>query len=687
MAATALLAAGWALGTNPARAQEPDWLTALRAKAKAGDVDAMTQLAGSLGGQEKIDMYKRAAALGSELAQYELGKDYMLGFSGLPVDGKEAVKYLTQASAKKILAADVLLGEIYEEGKPGVPINLAEAVKWYQGAASQDAFEAQYRLGMMYVDGRGVRKDAVEGARWIQRSANNEYGQAKEKLAQLLKADPTLNPRLAAANSPEFAARLAQAEKGDAQAQFDVGRQYLGGKGSPLQRDEAASLQWLRKSAAQNYAPAIFWVGLAYQDGNGVKMDDAEAAKWLRRAADLKLADAQYALGWYYAGARGVERNMDEAMKLFRAAAEQGDMNAAQSLGHFYQDGADEKNLTEAEKWSRKAAEAGNVDAMTDLGLVLIEKKDFTGAKTWLAQAAEKGNDTAKRKLGALPMLEKSAKEEGTATPYFEQAKALMQFRQDPTEPLKRAVALAETGTPEVRFALGMMLAGQGYPGVPPDRARGLALVASAAKDNYTAALWTYGSSLMGGVADVTADPAAGAAMLTKAVAQADDNQTDPEVKYAIGAALMQGVPGVTADTAHGLKLIGAAADADNPQALLQFGRALVLGAPNIPADAPRGIAYFKRAATLGLPGAALNLGVIYERGLGGTKADPKEAMTWYQQSAKKGEAEGQAAVKRLEAAAAAPAAPTPAAKPASAPASGQGVSTGTGAPVSTQIP
>lgn len=680
VAATMLLGAGLMLGTNPMRAQEPDWLTALRAKAKAGDVDAMTQLAGSLGGQEKIDMYKRAAALGSDLAQYELGKNYMLGFIGLPVDGKEAVKYLTQASAQKILAADVLLGEIYEEGKPGVPANLAEALKWYQGAANQDAFEAQYRLGMMYVDGRGVKKDAVEGARWIQRSANNQYGQAKEKLEQLLKADSTLNSRLAAAASPEFAALLAKAEKGDAQAQFDLGRQYLGGKGSPLQRDEAASLQWLRKSAAQNYAQAIFWVGLAYQDGNGVKQDDLEAAKWLRRAADLKLADAQYALGWYYVAARGMERNMDEAMKLFLAAAEQGDLNAAQSLGHFYQDGSVDKNPAEAEKWSQKAADAGNVEAMTDLGLVLIEKKDFTGAKKWLAQASAKGNETAKRKLDALPMLEKSAKEEGTATPYFEQAKALMQFRQDPTEPLKRAVALAETGTPEVRFALGMMLAGQGYPGVPPDRARGLALVASAAKDNYTAALWTYGSSLMGGVPDVTADAAAGTAMLTKAVAQADDNLTDPEVKYAIGAALMQGVPGVTADTAHGLKLIGAAADADNPQALLQFGRALVLGAPNIPADGPRGIAYFKRAATLGLPGAALNLGVIYERGLGGTKPDPKEALTWYQQSAKNGEADGQAAVKRLQAAAAAPAA-------GPAPAAGQGVPTGTGAPVSTQIP
>ncbi len=687
VAAAALLAAGLTLGTSPARAQqEPEWLTTLRAKAKAGDADAMQQLAGNLRGQEAIDMYKRAAALGNEVAQYELGKDYMLGFIGLPVDGKEAVKYLTQASAKKVLAADVMLGEIYEEGKPGVPVNLAEALKWYQGAANQDAFEAQYRLGLMYLDGRGVKKDAVEGARWIQRSANNEYGMAKEKLVQILKADPTLNPRLAAASSPDFAALLAKAEKGDAQAQFEVGQAYLGGKGSPLLRDEAASLQWLRKSAAQNYAPAIFWVGLAYQDGNGVKMDDVEAAKWLRRAADLKLAGAQYALGWYYAGGRGMERNMDEAMKLFRAAAEQGDMNAAQSLGHFYYDGLDDKNLVEAEKWSQKAADAGNVPAMTDLGLVLIDKKDFDGARKWLGQASAKGDEAAKRKLNELPFLEKSAKEEGTATPYFDQAKALMQFRQDPTEALKKAVAVAETGTPEVRFALGMMLAGQGYPGIPPDRARGLALVESAAKDNWTGALWTYGGGLMGGLPDVKADPAAGTAMLAKAVAQADDNTTPPEIKYVIGAALLKGAPGVTADQAHGLKLIGAAADGDQPQALLEFARALVLGGPNIQADPPRGVAYFKRAAALNLPGAALNLGVIYERGIGGTKVDLKEAMTWYQESAKHGEAEGQAGVKRLEAAAAAPAAPTPAPaqKPAAAPAGG--IPTDTGSPVSNQI-
>jgi TPR repeat protein len=679
--AAALLAAGLALGTSPARAQaEPEWLTALRAKAKAGDADAMQQLAGNLRGQEAIDMYKRAAALGNEVAQYELGKDYSYGFGGVQADGQEAVKYLTQASARKILAADVLLGEIYEEGKPGVPVNLAEALKWYQGAANQDAFEAQYRLGMMYLDGRGVKKDAVEGARWIQRSARNEYGQAKEKLTQILEADPTLNTRLAAAGSPEFATLLAKAEKGDAQAQFDVGRQFLGGKGSPLQRDETASLQWLRKSAAQNHAPAIFWVGLAYQDGNGVTMDDAEAAKWLRRAADLKLADAQFALGWYYTTGRGLERNMDEAMKLFLAAAEQGDINAAQSLGHFYQDGSVDKNPAEAEKWSQKAADAGNVSAMTDLGLVLIDKKDFAGAKKWLAQAAAKGDGTARKKLDELPDLERSAAEKGTATQFLRQAQSLMYVKADPTEPLKKAIAIAETGTPEVRFVLGMMLAGQGYPGIPPDRPRGLALVASAAKDNYTAALWTYGSGLMGGLPDVTADPTAGTAMLAKAVAQADDSQTDPEIKYVIGATLLKGGPGVTADPAHGLKLIGAAADGDNPRALLEFARALVVGAPNIPADGPRGIAYFKRAAALNLPGAAFNLGVIYERGLGGTKADPKEALTWYQQSAAHGEAEGQTAVKRLEAA---PAAAAATAAPAPASAAAKGIPTSVGVPAS----
>jgi len=50
---------------------------------------------------------------------------------------------------------------------------------------------------------------------------------------------------------------------------------------------------WFERSAAQNYAPAMFQLSLLYEFGRGVAADPAESMKWLIKAADAGYAPAK----------------------------------------------------------------------------------------------------------------------------------------------------------------------------------------------------------------------------------------------------------------------------------------------------------------------------------------------------------------------------------------------------------
>jgi len=79
--------------------------------------------------------------------------------------------------------------------------NASRAVRLYRRAASQGHLEAQANLAVMLCAGDGVKKDDVEGLRWLRRAAR----------------------------------------RGDSKAQYNLGRAYLDGEDS-LRKNDIASL-------------------------------------------------------------------------------------------------------------------------------------------------------------------------------------------------------------------------------------------------------------------------------------------------------------------------------------------------------------------------------------------------------------------------------------------------------------
>ena len=229
-----------------------------------------------------------------------------------------------------------------------------------------------------------------------------------------------------------FKATKIKAEKGDAEAQGNLGWMYRDGEGVPQDYVEAA--KWYRKAAEEGDAEAQSNLGWMYFFGYGVPRDKIEAAKWIRKAAEKGVpqddvlnindvlmevwyekaaeqgdAEAQWELGLlYYHGqdtpyhksnfhGKGAPQDYKKAAKWFQKAAEQGDVGAQHYLGTLYYHGQGvPKNYKEAVKWFRKAAEQGLTLMQLYLGLIYAEggggvPKNDIEAYAWFLLAKANG--------------------------------------------------------------------------------------------------------------------------------------------------------------------------------------------------------------------------------------------------------------------------------------------------------
>src|SRR5258705_12879970 len=128
------------------------------------------------------------------------------------------------------------------------------------------------------------------------------------------------------------------AERGDAEAQYRIGRMYEFGKGYP--QDKAQGIAWIRKAAAQDHADAQQELGVIYATGDGLKQDDAQAVAWFRKAATQGNPTAQYNLGLLYAKGQGVEKDYAQAIDWWRKSATQGNADAQFKMAVVYQNGS-----------------------------------------------------------------------------------------------------------------------------------------------------------------------------------------------------------------------------------------------------------------------------------------------------------------------------------------------------------
>lgn len=298
---------------------------------------------------------------------------------------------------------------------------IEKSLKHYKELAELGDAEAQYQLGVHYQYGRDIKKDEEEAAKWYRKAAEQEHVKAMIALRKCYMDGVGVSVDFSEACKWKWRAidhYLADAEKGDANAQYGLGYVYNSVNDYD---DEEDALKWYRKAAEQGHAEAQFELGGRYWIGWSVEKNAEEAAKWYQKAAEQGHMEAQVALGKCYLVGIGMIQSADKAVEWCEKAAEQGFQYAKDlalkirqgkgvaqcELGNCYSGGDGvEKNEKKAVECWREAAEQGYAEAQYELGQcyewgrgVKASKRE---AKKWLKMAAEQGYEFAKISLQNL---------------------------------------------------------------------------------------------------------------------------------------------------------------------------------------------------------------------------------------------------------------------------------------------
>jgi TPR repeat protein len=128
----------------------------------------------------------------------------------------------------------------------------------------------------------------------------------------------------------------ASADAGPADAQFQVGRGFMIGRGCA--RDPRAGLEYLRRSAdAGNSSGAAAYGECLFQMDGGA--DAALGVEYLRRSVAQGNATGQAFLGLKYAAGQGVEKDPMRGVELAKRSADQGSSMGMLGYGGFLMEG------------------------------------------------------------------------------------------------------------------------------------------------------------------------------------------------------------------------------------------------------------------------------------------------------------------------------------------------------------
>ena len=288
-----------------------------------------------------LEKLSQRAAQGQPEAQYQLGVIYLRG-KGISKDLGQAAGLLRRAAERGIAEAQYQLGLLYLTGD-GVMKDYAEAAKWIRKAADQGLADAQYDYGVLCHFGDGVPKDDAEASKWYALAAEQDHRHAKYALDRL-QTTPTIMPDqqpkaspalrisriLFRRNSPrpqegtkdlsvQRARLLELAERGDAEAQFQLGSLYE--RGDEVSRDYGQTLKWYRRAAKQGHQGAKRQL---LKTVEALQKLSANGIEGLIKLAEQGDAWIQTLLAYRYMQGIGIPRDRAEALKWFRQSSRAG---------------------------------------------------------------------------------------------------------------------------------------------------------------------------------------------------------------------------------------------------------------------------------------------------------------------------------------------------------------------------
>lgn len=220
-----------------------------------------------------IQLISTSAEQGNPDAQYWLGIACWNG-EGVPQDFTAAVSWFRKATKSGSNSACYWLGMAFKLGQ-GVPQDYYEAFKWFSIAANAGDEKAFFQLAMAYNFGLGVTRDIEKGFDWMRKAA----------------------------------------DEGDAAAYIRVAETYR------QRRAQKDAIIWFLKAADEGNMGGAYFLGLAYEVGDGVSQDYAEAVRWYTIGAEDCDHECQIGLARLFRAGRGVPANKVIAYRWYSLAA------------------------------------------------------------------------------------------------------------------------------------------------------------------------------------------------------------------------------------------------------------------------------------------------------------------------------------------------------------------------------
>lgn len=276
---------------------------------------------------------------------------------------KSSKKYSYQA-ARELLALSTInglpahsdaaytLAVLYSTGLYGIDRDERKAVMYLHSASQAGSLSATLSLVDRYLTGRGVPRDVYEAltramsafpdlAKYIDSSGGSSFSQRPLILLRhshmagdtIDDYDPMLDPKL-------LAYEQSLAERGEPDAQRQLGYRYLTGRGVP--QDLEAAYTAFEAAAAAGDGYAYFNLGYMLMNGQGGNRNVSAAKDYFEKASSFKnlLGAAYNGLGiLHWHGSGGLEQNWTKSKEFFQLGARLNDSDAMHNLASCYRDG------------------------------------------------------------------------------------------------------------------------------------------------------------------------------------------------------------------------------------------------------------------------------------------------------------------------------------------------------------
>lgn len=228
------------------------------------------------------------------------------------------------------------------------------------------------------------------------------------------------------------------ADRGDTDAQFELGLRYLTGEGLPKNEEEGVrwvekaaeaghlraqhvygslfedgvivpkdlqkAVAWYEKAANGGFVMAQHALAVAYELGRGVKKDGAKAAEWFEKAAAQNYPPAMSALAAKLEKGEGIPKDTARAALLYLKASKQDFVPAMARMAHLYYTGVGVPvDYRRSFGWYQRAARAGDAWAINDLAWFLSTCPD---------ESLHNGEQAVLIAKEALKMLAENGEEE-----------------------------------------------------------------------------------------------------------------------------------------------------------------------------------------------------------------------------------------------------------------------------------